>query len=899
VGYQNQDLRFPTNGAVVNGPLKSVSAVLYDQKSPTGFLGSGLKTVVDSTGQTLTSTLVLSLVDSFGSAPEGVTVTGRVKFKSDLTGSAPIYGGPQVIRMLYEMNVSPVSLEPLGLATGGDFDGIYSMTVIPVDMSDNAGIPVTSYFYYDTLAPAVSVDVDNEVWITSGVIRLSGTVKDQGTIPVQSNSFGSLKGMGVQTVEIKVDAVNSMGSATVPSLVEWTEIPLGRNISLYPADQEFTFDYEQRFHDFQGPVRITVRAWDKAGNAGVYVRDLGMDSDTLDSPVLISPEKDAYLKGGVAVFRWNPVEKASGYLFVLTDKDGNDKEYPLDRGVIDLSLNLDFMQAGESIWRVYAIDGVGNRSARDNGRTFRLDRGGPYVQQVRYEQPSGSSDSTGRVLEKVLRFEVEFSEDLDELNEPDVRFWPASKSYLNSLGQEVIETYPSIKLSQLNFKANQYAGSFSFKPVEKDWDYNGIGQVTVKDYTDLAGNDGMPFTTSFEVDLGPYFEFRIFSNPVNEKELIFVVKGLHQKGGLAEELNSIPAMEVRQLKNPDGTSSDDRVRLVSLTRLASSYFHGSFLMDLGLSGSLQIQITGEDIQGNMITRVLPFEISELPDSRQGSTSQSRYYIFPWYTKDEKADGLIPVYNVFPDVSSSVSIPVSVALSQYSLAEHGKYAVLERNASDELKWISQRSTGDTIHASSSHLSRLVLMEDSVSPSLEWEQGEQELQSLDQDFLFRAEDAGVGIDGSRLQVYVNGEPRDYVSLESGLYAVPYSVFQNGGEYNVVVKARDYLGNNVEKAVSVVAAGPVRIHQAVVTPNPVKKDASLELRMSRAVDSCNLSLYDVSSARIAYLELGQLNSSARVSLFSMIHSLANGVYFLKVQVIDTQGNMEKKTLKFAVLR
>ena len=87
-------------------------------------------------------------------------------------------------RVLYEINVDTLSQEPIGLPTDGSYDGIYRMDVTPVDMSENKGDVATSFFLYDTQQPVVSIDVLNEAWITSGVIKLSGKVSDVGTYQI-------------------------------------------------------------------------------------------------------------------------------------------------------------------------------------------------------------------------------------------------------------------------------------------------------------------------------------------------------------------------------------------------------------------------------------------------------------------------------------------------------------------------------------------------------------------------------------------------------------------------------------------------------------------------------------------------------------------------------------------
>ena len=64
-GFEIQDLRFPRASQVVKGPLAFVSAVVFDTQSPSGFLGSGIKTALSTLAMDST-TIQLSLEESCG-----------------------------------------------------------------------------------------------------------------------------------------------------------------------------------------------------------------------------------------------------------------------------------------------------------------------------------------------------------------------------------------------------------------------------------------------------------------------------------------------------------------------------------------------------------------------------------------------------------------------------------------------------------------------------------------------------------------------------------------------------------------------------------------------------------------------------------------------------------------
>ena len=413
-------------------------------------------------------------------------------------------------RVLYEINVDTLSQEPVGLPTDGSYDGIYRMDVTPVDMSENKGDVATSFFLYDTQQPVVSIDVLNESWITSGVIKLSGKVSDVGTYPMITAGFGSTKGTGVQTVEIRIDAVNQFGSATFPAVLDWTYLGLDKDPEKFQHDQEFNFEFNQRLYGYDGRIRVTVRAIDTAGNIGITQRDLGSDSASLDQPILVTPNEGVRVPGGIQIFRWNPISDASGYKLQLTDSNNTVHSYTYGSGIIQAHINLDQLPDGMAVWKVFAIDGVGHESPSENGRSLILDRKRPEVLNISVQSPTITPDNEGRILNKQIRVNIKFSEVLDPTLEPELSFIPASKTYFNSLNQQVIETYGEIDLQILKIESDQLTAMLSLVMSDDSADYNGVGRIVGSNYRDLSGLFGESFELDFELDLGPYFDLRVF-----------------------------------------------------------------------------------------------------------------------------------------------------------------------------------------------------------------------------------------------------------------------------------------------------------------------------------------------------------------------------------------------------
>ncbi len=898
-GFSLQDLRTPRHGSVVRGPLRAISAPVYELKAANGFFGSGIQTEILSNSALPSTSISLELIEPLGSQPAGPINSGRIKFRGDLTQETPLYGGPAATRVLYELGVDNTSLEPMGLPTDGSFDGLYRMEISPVDMSSNSGEISTALFLYDTIAPVVSVDVLSESWISSSVIKLSGTAQDIATRSDFLEGFGSTKGLGIRTVEIQIESVNELGSATFPPLLEFTQVTLDRNPDQFPSNRRFTYSFERRFHDFKGPVRIMVQAFDKAGNRGRVIKDVGLQTDALKVPVPLEPAEGFHSQGGIMKFRWRPVEQASDYILEITDSGGNRHLQKFPFGTIEASLNVDFLPDGKTVWKVDAVDGIQNLSGSEQRRSFILDRKKPSVSDVVVTRPVISPDLQGRILESQVRVHISFSEEIDKNQPARVFFQPGAKQFVNSLGQSIVETFSPIELVLVELDRNQYTGMFRVLPLEEDSDFNGLGRILVEKIRDLAGNIGDDFSYEFELDLGPFFEFKIFSNPIRDTELIFVAKGLQAKGGTIEEIAEIPFMQVRQLKDPPNLSSDDQIVNVQLNRLGPSFFHGTFPLDLDLSGTLRIEITAGDLQGNRMTRILPFQVQRLSTSKSKILRNTSLAIFPFYTMDSQPVGLMPVFNAFPRTELSSKVPLEVKLGSYPLDRSRRYGIMRLDPDGTRKVVDQRRDGESVQFYSRNPSRLVWVEDLEAPEIEIDQSEDELLELRSDLSGHFLDGGVGLNCSRARA--KSQDREFqLKCDSTRWSIPIREFPPRRAQQVELEVEDYAGNKSLKSLSVIAAGPVRIQEAVVIPNPVRNLGKFRLRASVSLQALNLSLYDSASQLLSSRSLEPDSQFFEQEIFSLFEvEPANGVYFLRVRVQDSRKFSDSRTLKFVILR
>ncbi len=897
LGMQVQDLREPKQGAVVKGPLRNVSGVLFDRKTPYGYLGSGIRTDI-STAAGPISTLELFLQEPFGSALPQPILTGLVKFRAEQSQSAPNYGGPPVVRMLYELNVDPLTIEPMGLTTDGSLDGIYRLELKASDMAGNQSPVSTSWFLYDTQPPFVSIDVKSEQWITSGVLQLSGLAMDVGNRPSGYTGFGSLKGMGVRTVEIRLDAVNALGSATYPALMEWTKLSLDRDPDTHGPGETFYFLAQNRF-EYRGKARLSVRAWDAAGNAQMLFRDLSLEQDEIEDPVLIEPKDRFSTPGGIVRFSWKPVEEAQSYVLVIADADGNPVSYVYEAGQVQNDINMENLPTGMLSWRVFAVDGSSQGSPGANGRILYLDRGGPSVISLTTERPVIPPDAQGRILRSEVRFEAVFNESIH----PD---WPPvgtleiePKTYLNSLGQTIVESYPPLGVQLVSLQNNVWKGLLRLEPNDKGWDYNGIGHFKLRGFRDQASNPGSDFTTAMEFDFGPWFEFRIFANPVQEQEVVFVVKGLSRKGGVVEEIADTPFLRIRQFKTPGVESDVDRQEIVSLNRLGKSWFQGGYALDSGLSGTLRLEITGKDADGNQTTRYLPFEIRRLDFSEHGQASLSRVqWVLPWNTL-ETQPGRMALFNLVPGTPTPGTETVMVDLARYPLSSMGKVAVMA--CQNDCEWVEQTREESRIIIPKGLRADLRLIQDEMSPVLKAVQTEEEMLNLEEDLRLELHDAGVGIALSDIRLNLDGKGISF-EYDGEILTVSRRQIRHSVAQNLSVMVSDRLSNPANLSLLVASVGPVQIQEALVVPNPVRNlKAHLRVRLSRNQASLRVQAYDVAGARVgrAY-SMGLQTGLIQIPLREIFSSKpANGVYFLRVIAEDADGNRDRSTVKLAWLQ
>ena len=152
----------------------------------------------------------------------------------------------------------------------------------------------------------------------------------------------------------------------------------------------------------------------------------------------------------------------------------------------------------------------------------------------------------------------------------------------------------SIPLQVLSFFENTLTAQAKLDPPSPNSDtLQGFVRVHASNGEDLASNTLAPIDPGislFEIYTGPHFEVKFFSNPVDNEDLIFVIKGFISNGGRATEIPDIPSVVL----------IDSRNREVALDplRLTKESFSVNFNLSLVNNNNFTMIVTGEDKYGN-------------------------------------------------------------------------------------------------------------------------------------------------------------------------------------------------------------------------------------------------------------------------------------------------------------
>lgn len=946
-GTTFDDTFFPAQGQLVGGPLRVVRAEVVDGVSRNGYPGSGVGTQA-TTGTTVVLTLIRRHPTTLPGLPVGSSTTNTPLLSSTLRFvdiqppvTSPCFTGTRRAVALLELNRDPVTGDPIGLTTGGAFDGDYSITVFPVDRAGNRGPADLSTFVYDSIPPRhlELAGITNDEVLTRRTLSLSGLVQDNDKGPEDT-------AQGIAQVTVTLERADSSFQTTGAPLLVTTPATLPPNIGLLEAEAQVRWRIERELPPYNGNARLTVAARDVAGNVARLVRRLVVQTAPLGRPKLLEPAAGTAVSGPVVTFLWEEVPGASGYRLRVQDPQGNEIVRRTDRTTPTSRINLVDFTEGEYSWTVEALDTAGQPGDPAFRALFDLDLTPPKLLEVFAFDGTVPDAEAGEVLNGQIRIGLRFSESMDTSVIPTVTLRAADR------------TIPPTAVRQISYGNESWRGLVDVPPAPESPDFNGVAQVTIEGAADRAGNR-MPRTTAgFEIDLGPFWVVRAFANPIEGREVLFHLKALTSSGGTLEEIQGLPRFRVAQ--------TGGEPVLVPVRRLGPSIFAGTYTVDLNLQGTTRLTITGTDLSGNTSTRVVAFSVSRiiaarrnlLTGIRQGFklalpagavTSDTSLMVFP----PGVASPLDPTAEDRQALSKSVEpdppelVPVA-SISGFlpeltRLSRDGELTVdttrlarargIAPRALGVYRWDPARSVlayqptsvvEGELRARVEALSALYVMADLRPPRLEVLQRTREGHWLPSEeggdeplrvapglaTSVRIREGGSGLDRGTLTASGGGvpwrvfwtEPDEPDPLSAIVQVAPMRPLP-GGEHTLSLKVSDMAGN--EARFQAAAAAPLRpdILSSAVWPNPARRVSTIRYRLAGPGQQAVIRIFDASGDRVTRLvgpALAGVNEVPWPLDDEDGRLVSNGVYFVKLRVDDLAGGPPARTrLKLAVLR
>ncbi|MBW7876657.1 MAG: Ig-like domain repeat protein, partial [Candidatus Cloacimonetes bacterium] len=431
------------------------------------------------------------------------------------------------------------------LPNDGSADGLYRIEVMPMDKSGNQGAIATSTFTLDTQSPILEIEglMDNQSILANNIL-LKGRVRD--------NPNGS----GMQKIEVKVESV--VGSTPATVLMDFSPVFLAGPglppFSPNPPFQNFLQEIQLTLNQ-DVDARITLRAYDKAGNYNDFSWKVKLLASDLKPPVKSQPLSNFSTNLYFVHFAWEKVPEATSYEIELITPNINSKTYHTQNTYE--TINVAALAEGEGAyqWTIRGIDALGIKGQKSTSTRFFIDQTKPKINSIQIQDPS--PESKGAITAGITRFLITFSEPVNINNEPKVFLQPVD------IGQ-----FTEQKLEILSFQETTLLARIKIDPPTANKPgLHGLGRLVVQNISDLATNpmeaqDGG--INVFEIHSGPYFDFKFFTNPVDRDALTIAVKGLDRKGGLSVDVPTEPSVIA--------ISTDNQEIALPVLRLTQSAF---------------------------------------------------------------------------------------------------------------------------------------------------------------------------------------------------------------------------------------------------------------------------------------------------------------------------------------
>ncbi len=665
---------FPAENSKINAPLQHFSAILEDPHPPKLHVldedshinfGSGISVQYSGmSAQLVTPYRPEDLDATLFDLNNSNQIKARLNYvhrPNSFDASLPTFSPEDdYYRVLLEFIDEQGNTRTLPL--DGSADGIYSMTVLPVDNAGNsidgalAGQsgwkPITNpdqiqpqelkrsfFFLLDTIAPNLKIDLPenqnlgSKIIVSGGAFNLSGTAKD---LSAQRDLPGS-GGAGMSQIDWELVFLNPDGSLALPdssgdeSTVKKNPITTGLAIlsAIENESSDPTLDSSRPLKsDTYGGIVLEERTWRIDGELPpfsqiitatdvsngslakyflrVYARDLA-GNDSMQSIEMVINQGDLYAPDLVKPFIREYISSTAVNF-----------EWKAVQNAADYVLYISQPTGSLTTYPISPQAGV-----NENVETLQiLNANGDYQWWVR------ARDSIGNQGSESLRQSFTIDTLAPQVNlvtwmdiSPDtiptitrgqfvirITFDGALKDgpqvhfqpFLSSIPKQLVETY--------NLTDNVWEGRAQI-PQSADNSWDGQAILHIENATDLANNTMiMDRTHAFEIETGPTFSVRFFENPVANNELTLIIKSTEVLSGdpVISTPNNIQVIQERPLK------IEPQV-----------YSTGLRMLDHAQSGIGEITIVGQDLLGNTATRIVTFAMNSIDGLGGGSIFNSK------------------------------------------------------------------------------------------------------------------------------------------------------------------------------------------------------------------------------------------------------------------------------------
>jgi hypothetical protein len=857
---------FPANGGVVSKNLRTVSAILEDCVPRFDIEISDIDTAKSSIG-------LFKVNDTGGKGDE---ILSRVRYET--------IPGQRAQKVLLEITGPDGSTS--NLPNDGSADGLYMVEVQALDKAGNASEPTSSVFHLDTQAPIlIAENLQDGQIMAGGQYYIYGRTRD--------NDNGS----DVEKVEIRVESVVQDIPETV--LLTFTEVQLSGK-PLQPQAQNPAFrDWHYNLNlstQTSTDAHITLRSWDKAGNYRDYTYKVRFVANHLPIPDKSHPYHGWTTNIFWVNFNWERVAEAASYELEIITPAQNTKRYVTDKQ--SLNLNLSNMSEGEGTyrWNIRALDSHNNPGPQSLNTNFTIDQTRPFVKTIQIQDPSPGSQ--GRITQGETRFLVTFSEEMDVRKVPVMRLVSVDAP-AGSAGRT---------LEILSFTGISLLGRVYIDAPGSGNEMTGLVRLLIEDGVDLAQNRLLSVDSGlnmFEVNPGPYFDLKFFTNPVSPDHLTFVIKGFVTPGGLGLEIPDIPAVIVVDALN--------RETSMNVLRITESAFTGTVDLNNVNHNNFFLRITGKDKYGNTAQRLISILMSrvyrsgsavnmslsevglELPEG--ALDRDNTLLMVPGDTIVQPQSGAeLKFLTALPSLPAPLKLSKSAVLSGSAFpVETGAGLYVHNGQSWQYLAVEKYETG-LWKGRSGLLGPLAFFRDESAPLIKSLDG-----SAVNKLRFSVSDAGAGVQEDSLIFHLDSgeELKADWNDKAGVAEVELPV--SAGSGNGILQVSDRVGNISRSAAVAFSVGSIMQFQPSLFPNPAKHSINFKLNTNFSPDSAEMYVYDAAGRRVYFEQLSVLSGSEvfRWDLTDLRGRLvANGVYFMRLRVSRANETL-REILKFAVIR